>query len=32
MNLVRALGLSNGVKLPVTLPLERLRVYEREAA
>lgn len=32
MNLVRDLGLSNGVKLPVTLPLERLRVYAREAA
>ncbi len=32
MNLVRAMGLSNGVKLPVTLPLDRLRVYHREAA
>ena len=32
MNLVRSLGLSNGVKLPVTLPLERLRVYHHEAA
>lgn len=31
MNLVRAMGLSNGVKLPITLPLERLRVYQREA-